>query len=496
MIATGIAVVLLGFAAFLMTRKAASVKIPEPKVIIPMAGIQDNDTGKTTSGTTQTAESLYEDNIPLLPEELLISTFYTDYNNDSADDLIAAVKIRNENQITLIPMLFSINTQTFLRQTPVKTGITQPQTMSINAKDVIGEHIVSIVCTGMDQSNNQIMILLLPKTGETTTELSVIGDFKTDGSITINERERSEAYNLNQTNGISFSIVVQSSDPENPETLDQIQKTYTWNKDTGTYELSSEIKIPGKKIEAQYLQKLQSGSVADFEKFLNGLWYKVNTTNNSPTQYLLFDNNEKEIIFFDDNEEVYDWNNSSSIRYGLYISSNNKSITTLRRFITTRLTGIDEISIKLQEDVKLKIAVESDWSGTYRKITSGESSSGLLQKGTSASELLSPVLNSGNIWISNQGYSLELKKDSFSMETPEGIITGNLTLVTTGQHPVIQMRSSSGRDFTFFFIVHTVPATEGTPERKSLELIPARITAQGVEGAGGQRQFFSLNKKE
>ena len=94
LIATGIAVVLLGFAAFLMTRKAASVKIPEPKVIIPMAGIQDNDTGKTTSGTTQTAESLYEDNIPLLPEELLISTFYTDYNNDSADDLIAAVKIR------------------------------------------------------------------------------------------------------------------------------------------------------------------------------------------------------------------------------------------------------------------------------------------------------------------------------------------------------------------------------------------------------------------
>ena len=35
--------------------------------------------------------------------------------------------------------------------------------------------------------------------------------------------------------------------------------------------------------------------------------------------------------------------------------------------IDIELTGIDEISIKVQEDVKLKIGVTSDWDGLYPK---------------------------------------------------------------------------------------------------------------------------------
>ena len=103
------------------------------------------------------------------------------------------------------------------------------------------------------------------------------------------------------------------------------------------------------------------------------MWYKTSTEGNSEPKYLLISQQDREIIFFDANQEVYSWSSSTPIRYGLYIIANNKSITTLKRHIDIKLSGIDEITVRISEDVKLKIMVESVWNGTYKKIPSNSS---------------------------------------------------------------------------------------------------------------------------
>jgi len=54
-------------------------------------------------------------------------------------------------------------------------------------------------------------------------------------------------------------------------------------------------------------------------------------------------------------------------RYGIYIRSQNISITTLLRFIDIELESLDSIKLRVFEDVRLKIIVSTSWDGTYRR---------------------------------------------------------------------------------------------------------------------------------
>ena len=112
-----------------------------------------------------------------------------------------------------------------------------------------------------------------------------------------------------------------------------------------------------------------SGEPGVFENFINDLWYYVSPQGTLDSrQYIYFDPAGREIIFFGDNaQQVFIWQNSNPTRYGLYIASQNISITTLRRFVDIELASLDSIRIKVFEDVRLKIAAGASWDGSYRR---------------------------------------------------------------------------------------------------------------------------------
>ncbi|WP_232616763.1 pallilysin-related adhesin [Treponema primitia] len=183
------------------------------------------------------------------------------------------------------------------------------------------------------------------------------------------EAERTQAYQMGLAKGQSFTLAAYGRDFDSTNILDQVEVIHTYNTLNGRYEQSRVTRIPGSQIEQRRVRELLNGGREEFEKFITGLWYYVSpqgTLDNR--QYIYFDPPNKEIIFYGEEiQQVFTWQNSSATRHGLYISSQNISVTTLRRFIDIELESMDSIRMKVFEDVRLKIYVSAPWDGSYRK---------------------------------------------------------------------------------------------------------------------------------
>jgi hypothetical protein len=122
-------------------------------------------------------------------------------------------------------------------------------------------------------------------------------------------------------------------------------------------------------MEQRRVREILSGAPGVFENFTHDLWYYVSPQGSIDSrQYIFFNPTGREIIFFaDEAQQVFNWQNSIPTRYGLYIRSQNISITTLLRFIDIELESLDSIRLRVFEDVRLKIIVNTSWDGTYRR---------------------------------------------------------------------------------------------------------------------------------
>ncbi|MDR2898105.1 MAG: pallilysin-related adhesin [Spirochaetaceae bacterium] len=347
-------------------------------------------------------ESQFISFMPLEAGETLIQAVTTDFNGDGLEDQISVVKQGNNPSLTLAVVLYNNRTNGFYRAAQIDTGISETGTFSVNVSDVTGTGTNSLVYTGIAPTGETVLTILYPswergnspsrssgnnpdnssmnKPGNNVNDrlsLKPIANIKADGTIFIEETYRSDAYSIGLTSGESFPIWVYTADPAAPsQSLDQIHTLYRWNPQSGMYEKVSETKVAGKKLEATALARIQDGKVETFVSFLNGLWYKL--TPAGEPQYLFFNPQEKELVLLVNNtQEIYDWTSSILRRNGIYLGTSNKPITTLKKRFDITLTGLDEIKLKISEDVQMKISADSTWDGDYRKmgraaIASGE----------------------------------------------------------------------------------------------------------------------------
>ena len=153
-----------------------------------------------------------------------------------------------------------------------------------------------------------------------------------------------------------------------------MERIYAFNPVNGLYEQTRITRIPGSQIEQRRLRELLGGAPGVFENFISDLWYYVSPEGTVDSrQYIYFDPSRREIVFFgDETQQVFTWQNSSSTRYGIYISSKNISVTTLRRFLDIELESLDSVRVKVFEDVRLKLGVNNSWDGSYRRAGTAE----------------------------------------------------------------------------------------------------------------------------
>ena len=367
--------ILLGagfFASKKFIRKSEKTSV-RAKIVTPK-GSQTTDTETDTDrGNSDFNSENFDTFIALRSNETLINTITIDFNNDGYDDEVITVRKTGSENFTIVPGLFNPETADYDRLEDIPTSISRIRTFSLSGMDLIGDHCNSLIYQGVADDENYVMQIFLWEPDE--DKILKIGDFVSDGTIFIQQTERSDSYQLSLSKGESFSVWVYESEKvidENGNIVsgqNQIQKEYKWNSGSKKYELANEIKVTAGKLAANELSRIQDGTVETFAAFLDGLWYKTSNEDNV-IRYIYYNYENREIILLQsDVQEVYEWEDSKLRHNGIYLYTVNSDITNLQRRFDLLLISVDEIKITLYDSIGLIIKESSEWDGQYKKMS-------------------------------------------------------------------------------------------------------------------------------
>jgi len=459
-------IILIGV-AFFLSKKVFVKKdksLTRAKIVTPKSlSVSENDSEKRNSSIES---EKYETFVPLYTGETLISTLTIDINNDGYDDEVIIVRKSNSQNLWLVAAIMDPETGNYRRLTPIETAFTKTRTFSYNGMDITGEHKNALIYQGLADDGTYVMKIYHCVETDGKFGLVLIGDFACDGTVFIQQTERSESYELALSKGESYSVWVYKSEmPEagddsktsSAENRNQIQQEYKWNAGTQQYMLSQEIKVTAGRLAAKELSRIQDGTVETFGAFLNGLWYKTSNTDGD-IRYMYFDYDNKEIIQINKNiEEVYEWEDGKLRHNGIYITALNADISTLHRRFDIALVNVDEIKITLRDDINLLIKANTMWDGQYKKM-SIQSSFGEVE---TDSELMSCVneLRKGPSWTTSDGLvSISFKDTLYNLNANEISEQGIYSYDKNGTYNIFYFRS----DLESSFLNETYTAKFGT----------------------------------
>jgi hypothetical protein len=342
------------------------------RVIVP--SLDNGDSGENNAWIEYPGESALK--APLGGEEQFISALNFDFYNDSIEEQIVAYRSRlapqpnDSGNVSIAYFTYDEKAGAYRRSWNAPTAAAMPGTVSLFTLDLLGDRRDCVILTGMNAEGKHTLTAFHKVEKEDLSRPFVkIAEIQVDGYITIQESDRPMAYRQGITKGQPFTILAYGQDAGSSNMLDRIEIEYAYNPAKGFYEQGRITRIPGSQIEQQKVREILSGKPKVFEEFINDLWYHVSPTGVvDKSQYLYFDPGNREIIFYgEDTQQVFNWQQSNSTRYGLYITSQNIAVTTLRRFIDIELESIDSIRMKVFEDVRLKIGISASWDGSYRR---------------------------------------------------------------------------------------------------------------------------------
>ncbi len=430
-------------ACFLLVRRffEQNTVVQRSRLVTPLVDTGDVSSAKNTSEYDDDyAETSF---ITLAQDETLLSTVTMDIDGDGYDDQINVIKTSSSQFIVLVVALYDAASAKYERVASLATVVTQVRTFACTSLDVIGNHHNALVYQGIAPNGHSVLRMYLGSRDKRKRfQIECIGDFDTDGTVFIQQLDRDESYALSQAKGMSFPVWVYSSETQSGSArTDQLQTEYNWNEKERKYVQVHQSRVPGSSIAAKELARIQDGTVETFSRFLDGLWYK--TENASRTiRYIFFDSTAHEIIFENgDSEEVYSWLNSNMRRGGMYFTAVNTSIENLQRRVDISLTGIDEIRIRLQDDVRMIINESTQWDGSYKKMAI-QNTSAAAGKDTDAFS----ALTSGQ-WKTGDGMEVAFEDDTYRVKGSGVSDQGRFMKLSISGDDVLQFRSDTAHSY-------------------------------------------------
>ena len=358
-------------------------KLKREQPDIRAAGAPDDFAGIDLTNI-RTFKASAEPLVGLEAGELVVTVLSEDFDGDGREEQIIAYRNFGVSagaasgsssgnavqaaQVYITFIDYNAETGQYSRILNDKIPATRPATIAMYTQDLIGDHRSCIIVSGMNESEEKTMSVYKWTDGNSPPVVK-IAEIVTDGSISILDTDRPDAYTQGLTSGQSYAIQVRSSDPASRSGLDQIETTWRYNGVKGVYEKQGDVRLPGARVDTRAVRELLSGNSARFEQFVSGLWYHVSQSGTLDSeQYIYFDIESREIIFYGDNtQQVYTWRNSSTTRFGIYISSQNILVPTMNRIVDLELESADSIRVRVFEDVRMRIQVSAPWDGSYRK---------------------------------------------------------------------------------------------------------------------------------
>jgi hypothetical protein len=340
----------------------------ETKIVTPRESINFYS---AASPEQTTWEEITGTKIPLEEGESVIAVLNRESEINMPEEQFVVYRTSNTSSPVFITFLgFDENTRGYRRIWNASTTASRSETITLFSQDLIGDRNNCIIVTGMNEKNEHTMTVFRRSPGQAARQpYRKIAELQIEGSVIIQETARTLAYQQGIARGQSYNIAAYSRDIASANILDQIETIYAFNSLNEQYEQINVSRVPGSQIEQRRIRELLSGAPSVFENFINDLWYYVSPQGTIDTkQYLYFDPLKKEITFFgDEAQQVFIWQSSTRSRLGLYIRSQNISISTLLRFVDIELESLDSIKLRVTEDVRLRIAATTTWDGSYRR---------------------------------------------------------------------------------------------------------------------------------
>ncbi|MDR2404152.1 MAG: pallilysin-related adhesin [Spirochaetaceae bacterium] len=437
----------------------------------------------------------YEDGmnakIALNDGELLVSVLNYDFDRDQQDEQILAYRnlLEPESLIYITYADYDNLSGGYKRIWDAPTLATRPGTISLYTQDMIGNRSICVLLSGMNGAGEHTLTIFRKndpspraQSGDNAEEnplFTRIAGLQIDGSISVREEERTQAYQMGVSGGHSFNIAAYGRDYDSSNIMDQIEIIYTYDPIRDHYEQSRSTRLPGSQIEQRRVRELLSGNPREFEAFVEGLWYYVSpqgTVDNR--QYIYFDPGGRDLIFYgEETQQVFVWQNSGATRYGIYISSQNISVTTLRRFIDIELESLESIKVKVFEDVRLKIGVSASWDGSYRK-------AGTFAGKPAATDL--PIVSHLDALYDGSIGRLRFSREGiYELQTGDSVKRGSYTFFRLDDREFLELRpENNGSPARETYLVESEPPENeagGVPDRRqNLNLIRVQLSVKGI----------------
>ncbi len=428
---------------FLLVRRffEQNTVVQRSRLVTPMVDGGDLSSAKNASDYADDyADTSF---ITLAQDETLLSTVTMDIDGDGYDDQINVIKTSSSQFIMLVVGLYDAESAKYERVASLATVVTQVRTFACTSLDVIGNHHNALVYQGISPNGHSVLRMYLgSRDKHKHFQIDCIGDFDTDGTVFIQQLDRDESYALSQARGMSFPVWVYSSEIQTGSSrTDQLQTEYNWDEKEKKYVQVSQTRVAGSSIAAKELARIQDGTVETFSRFLDGLWYKTENTSRS-IRYIFFDSSAHEIIFENgDSEEVYSWLNSNMRRGGMYFTAVNTSIENLQRRVDISLTGIDEIRIRLQDDVRMLISESNQWDGSYKKMSVQNTKVSASEDGGVFS-----ALTAGQ-WQTSDGREISFADEGYTVKGAGESDRGRFMRLSISGDDVLQFRSDTAHPY-------------------------------------------------
>jgi hypothetical protein len=401
-------------------------EIQQTKVVIPQtmgAGGAPNIPGRSDE-----SHSLL---IDLDEGETAIAVLTRDFDGDSFEKQVIAYRKPQEidTPIYITYAEYDEKKGVYVRKWNAPTAATRSGTLLLYTEDLIGDGGICILVSGMNGAGEQTLTVFRKNNDPMAEPFNKIAEFLIEGSIAIEEPYRGGR----QPRGTSLFIATYGRDYESANIMDQIEATYRFNQINGLYEQSRVVKIPGIQIEQRKLRELLQGNSGEFTEFINGLWYQGE---GADRKYVFFNTTAKQLIFYyNQSEEVFSWQDSTPISYGLHINSKNISLTKLRRTVNVELTSLETIRLRVYQDIYLRSGPNTIWDGTYQRLQKTETAQGLNK---SAPYLEETYTGADCQLIFHRDGSYELHPLSGPSELSR---TGQYVFFTVGMEELLELRS-------------------------------------------------------
>lgn len=408
-------------------------------------GDSQNSPQTTNEPTARLASGL-----ELRPTETLLDIYplSTDsHNTDQVQILIVRDTTDPFGYLRVIASTYAPNSRQWIRAWEGLTLATKIRTFQLRTIDVTGDFTLSLICTGINDKNEQTMTVFRQSTpAGQLFPMDFVQIFAAAGdNILLEERDRPDSYKLGLTKANSYNISIWLRDTASANQLDQIKETWTWDAEDLEFRKTAIDRIPGMRTEQLLVNRILDGQLETFTAFLDGIWYKESTNPlGSDGLFLSFQPDNGTILFATPNSvEAMEWETSNLTRYGVYIATRNQSVRNLKRLLNVELIGPDSIDVRIFQDMRIKIDIDKKWDGRYRKLPIE------IAQAFRRSPAMAKVLNESMLqgsFISNQGSLLSFNGNTYQMTKTDALDTGIFNISQLGDSRILNLQSTSETD--------------------------------------------------